>query len=73
MPILDEKQLRKISIALFQAAGVSKEEAVLVTDHLVEANLVGLDSHGVMRLPSYIKNIKKAPSGKYNERHLKHI
>ena len=30
-------------------------EAAAVADHLVEANLVGHDSHGVIRAPKYLE------------------
>jgi len=58
MPIFNEKQLTKLSIAILKAAGVPEEEARLVTRYLVEANLVGFDSHGIMRISGYIKEIK---------------
>ena len=38
----------------FTAAGSSQEEARLVADHLVQANLTGHDSHGVGMVPKYI-------------------
>ena len=36
--------------------GSSAEEARLVADHLVLANLFGHDSHGVGMMPAYIQN-----------------
>src|SRR5204863_6217313 len=39
---------------LFVAAGVPADEAAIVTESLVEANLRGHDSHGVMRIPQYV-------------------
>ena len=36
-----------------QAAGSSLEEAVIVADHLVDANLKGHDSHGAIRVAKY--------------------
>ena len=38
----------------FQAAGSHATEAQAVSEHLVEANLVGHDSHGVIRVAPYI-------------------
>ena len=38
----------------FTAAGSTPEEARLVADHLVQANLTGHDSHGVGMIPKYI-------------------
>jgi uncharacterized oxidoreductase len=39
---------------LWLAAGSSEQEARLVADHLVGANLVGHDSHGVGMIPRYV-------------------
>jgi uncharacterized oxidoreductase len=47
--------LRRLVAAMFAAAGCSAEEADRVAAHLVEANLVGHDSHGVIRVPSYVQ------------------
>lgn len=40
--------------AVFAAAGSSAEESRIVADHLVEANLQGHDSHGVIRVTKYV-------------------
>jgi uncharacterized oxidoreductase len=40
--------------AIFAAAGCAAQEAHEVADHLVEANIVGHDSHGVIRVAKYI-------------------
>lgn len=47
-------RLRSFVTAIFHAAGCGPEEAACVASHLVEANLVGHDSHGVIRVPSYV-------------------
>ena len=44
--------------AIFRAAGSDGEEARIVAAHLVEANLVGHDSHGVMRVYKYVDWVK---------------
>jgi uncharacterized oxidoreductase len=49
-------QLRDAVIAILTAAHSSAEEAAIVADHLVEANLRGHDSHGVGMIPTYIRN-----------------
>jgi LDH2 family malate/lactate/ureidoglycolate dehydrogenase len=41
------------------ASGFSTDHADVVADHLVTANLRGVDSHGIMRLPVYIDAIEK--------------
>jgi len=40
--------------ALFRAVGCPDADAALIADHLVESNLVGHDSHGVIRAAKYI-------------------
>lgn len=40
---------------LFAKAGCESEEATEIADHLVEANLAGHDSHGVIRAPIYLQ------------------
>lgn len=57
MPVLKDDQLVRFSAALFQAAGVAESEAELVAVSLVESNLRGHDSHGVMRIPFYIAKV----------------
>lgn len=54
MPVFTHDQLRRFGETVLEAAGVPPAEAQLVTRALVDANLAGHDSHGVMRLPSYV-------------------
>jgi hydroxycarboxylate dehydrogenase B len=46
--------LHRLVQTTFEHAGTTEEEARLVADHLVEANLMGHDSHGVIRVQPYI-------------------
>jgi len=50
-------QLRAISFEIFKVAGATDEEARIVSDLLVESNLAGHDSHGVLRIPQYVRMI----------------
>ncbi len=43
--------------AIWRQAGSTAREAELVADHLVQANLVGHDSHGVGMIPSYMASL----------------
>jgi hydroxycarboxylate dehydrogenase B len=52
---LQHDRLRELSAAIFRAAGCQAAEARRIATHLVEANLVGHDSHGVLRIPSYVQ------------------
>ena len=49
-------RLHAFTMAICQADGSSPEEAKLVADQLVLANLFGHDSHGVGMMPAYITN-----------------
>src|SRR5215831_9479293 len=59
MPIFTPEQLHDTGTAMFRAAGASAEEAQVVVEHLVGANLAGHDSHGMILLPTYIARIKR--------------
>lgn len=54
-----EEPLRRLSIAIFKAAGTPEMEAETVSDILVATSLRGIDSHGVRAIPGYINSIKK--------------
>src|SRR5918911_316817 len=58
MPKIAADRLEEIGRALFVAAGTPEDEAALVMRHIVGANLVGHDSHGVIQIPTYIERIK---------------
>jgi uncharacterized oxidoreductase len=51
--------LCRLTASLFQAAGCGPAEAACIAAHLVEANLVGHDSHGVIRVPSYVRWLRE--------------
>jgi LDH2 family malate/lactate/ureidoglycolate dehydrogenase len=59
MPKIATERLTLIGQALFEAAGTPRAEAELVMRHIVGANLVGHDSHGVIQIPTYLERIKK--------------
>ena len=58
MPIVRKQQLLEFAVALLQAGGASPDEARIVGESLVEANLRGHDSHGVMRIPFYLQTVR---------------
>jgi len=51
--------LQDFAAALFSAAGVPEDEAQIVAESLVEANLRGHDSHGVVRVWDYLRQLEK--------------
>lgn len=51
--------LEALSVRLVEAAGAPSDVAKLVARHLVDANLCGHDSHGVLRIPTYVDAIDR--------------
>ena len=54
--------LRALVAGVFQARGTPEAEAAAVADALVWANLRGIDSHGVSRVPRYLELFEKGES-----------
>lgn len=59
MPTLSPQVLREIGYELFQTAGCREEDSRAVVDHIVESNLFGHDSHGVMRYAEYLRALRE--------------
>jgi uncharacterized oxidoreductase len=59
MPVFTVAQLRAISTRLLEAAGVDPDTAGQVVASLIEGNLTGHDSHGVIRLTQYIRGMER--------------
>lgn len=57
MPTFSAESLTSFVNALFRAKGVPDDEAARVTASLVDANLCGHDSHGVIRTVQYLDAI----------------
>lgn len=55
--LIDHEKLTRLSTAILHAAGAPEDSARLVSEHLVEANLKGHDSHGIGMVPSYVKGM----------------
>jgi LDH2 family malate/lactate/ureidoglycolate dehydrogenase len=58
------EKLRDFVMLALMGVEVPRDEAELVADCLVDADLRGVYSHGVMRLPVYIHHLKKAGPGR---------
>ena len=58
MPLIPVVQLRTISTDIFKALGLKADKAQTIANLLVESNLAGHDSHGVLRLPQYVESIQ---------------
>ncbi|STN02668.1 putative dehydrogenase [Escherichia coli] len=48
----DAQTLHSFIQAVFRQMGSEEQEAKLVADHLIAANLAGHDSHGIGMIPS---------------------
>jgi uncharacterized oxidoreductase len=58
MPVITPAALQSFAEKLLLAGGASAEEASVTARSLVDSNMRGYDSHGVMRIPYYIQAIK---------------
>ncbi len=58
MPTFTVNQLQDIATQVFVAAGASQAIARRVSASLVLSNLLGVDSHGVIRIPQYLHAIR---------------
>lgn len=59
MPLVSAQPLRDLVLAILQSSGSAPDEAGVVADHLVDANLTGHDSHGVAMLPLYLGSARR--------------
>jgi hydroxycarboxylate dehydrogenase B len=55
---LTADRLRRLTAAILTSGGSADQEAILVADHLVRANLAGHDSHGVGMIPAYVRHLE---------------
>ena len=58
MPIFSAETLTQMCLKIFRAVGVPDAESEVVTRSMVDANLAGHHSHGVIHLPKYIQEIE---------------
>ncbi len=59
MPYLKAEQIEKVAFHLLAAAGAPQEHSQIVAEHLMHNNLAGHDSHGVIRIIQYLRQIKE--------------
>ncbi|MFQ5773336.1 MAG: malate/lactate/ureidoglycolate dehydrogenase [Kiloniellaceae bacterium] len=53
--LVHAEPLRRLVREIFLAAGCAADEAARIAKYLVRANLTGHDSHGVIRVPRYVR------------------
>ena len=58
MLLMPASELRQAVLDIFLHAGAPAPVAQRIADSLVESNLVGHDSHGVLRVPEYVERIQ---------------
>src|SRR3972149_3017243 len=51
--------LHKVASDIFHACGAPVSGAEIVADMLLKANLMGFDSHGIIRIPQYVRDIRE--------------
>lgn len=55
--VIDHRALSQVVEAIFTACRVSAEDARIITRSLVQADLRGIHSHGVLRVPDYVAKL----------------
>ena len=69
MPIVQHDILRTLASDILHAAGVPEDDARIIGDHLVNANLLGHDSHGVWQIQGYVQELANGYVG-WDEREV---
>ena len=62
MPTVNHDVLRKFVYDMYIGAGGVEEDARIVSNHVVDSNLMGHDSHGVINAPNYAGGMNGGPS-----------
>ncbi|MYF92631.1 MAG: Ldh family oxidoreductase [Gemmatimonadetes bacterium] len=58
VPTLRAEDLDALARACLRQVGVPADDATLIAEHLVEAGLMGHDTHSVLRLPQYVNMVR---------------
>ena len=58
MPTLTKEVLHEVTAAIFRATGAPDDLAAQVADVLVDNHLAGHDSHGILRIPEYVRSVR---------------
>lgn len=59
MTVISQDELKDFAAGLLRAGGFTDGDAAQTADLLVWANLRGVDSHGVLRIPRYVEMIEQ--------------
>jgi ureidoglycolate dehydrogenase (NAD+) len=71
--LVSEEELSSFVENVLAAEGVPREDAGIVADCLVMANLSGIDSHGVVRLAHYIERLENGTIKKHPDLHFERV
>ncbi|MEI7672999.1 MAG: Ldh family oxidoreductase, partial [Deltaproteobacteria bacterium] len=52
------KRLESFAVAAFVALGIPESAAAICAARMIEADLLGVDTHGIFRLPHYAQRIR---------------
>jgi LDH2 family malate/lactate/ureidoglycolate dehydrogenase len=55
----DAADVKSFTESVFVACGSPGDEAALISAHLIKANLMGYDSHGIIRICQYVNDVKR--------------
>lgn len=58
MPKVASADLTRFAASVFESAGVAPDNAAIWAETLIWANLRGVDSHGVLRIPRYVELLR---------------
>jgi ureidoglycolate dehydrogenase (NAD+) len=56
---LEADKLETFATSVLEQAGLDSDDAAIVADSLIDANLRGIDTHGVVRLDPYVERLEK--------------
>ncbi len=65
--LVDPEQARRWTVALVARVGVPVEDARVLADGLIQANLCGMDGHGLFFLPTYVRRLEAGLIAKQGE------
>ena len=64
MPTFAASDLLTLTEAVFHSVGFPREEAAIIADVMVRADLAGHDSHGVIHIPGYVGRVRSGQSAR---------
>ena len=67
MKKVNPKKIESLVKQIFMAEGISEEDSAILAEVLVDANLTGRASHGVLRVTSYVRRLRAGGANKTPE------